>query len=95
MLPAETTSDNSRITPFSRAVFLSIMLHAKSSHVCIVAAAFSRAGHFNVVVPTNTSSLAIVVSGARILCADPVRTMLGANKLAKYLRSVAAWCSAG
>ena len=95
VLHAESTSFNSGVTPFRRTSFISVMPPAKSECFSVIVTAFGRAGHFNVVVTTNTSSPAVVVSDARILCADPVCAMFGADKLAKNLRSVAAWSSAG
>ena len=92
---AETTSFNSCITPFRRTDLLPSVCLTKSSFSSVVATTFSIAGHFNDVYPTNTSSAAIVVPGAPILCADPVRAMLGANKFAKDLGGLAAWSSAG
>ena len=44
---------------------------------------------------TNTTLSTGCVSAARVHCADPESTMLCTDKLAKYLRRVTAWGSAG
>ena len=67
------------------------MRYTKPSCFSVVAAAFSRAGHFvSEMLETDLFPFACV-GDAPICCADPVGTMLGADARPWNTRSLAAW----